>query len=75
MKMLENTIGKKVCKKSGSPFKSKLKVNTISGIVIHWITGKLAYTFEEDSSIVETKQCLKYQKEIFKQQKDTNEIT
>ncbi len=47
----------KVCKKSGSPFKSKLKVNTIKDVIVHPITGKPAYLFEEDDSYVEVRMC------------------
>lgn len=52
-------IGTKVCKKSGKPFKSMFKINTISGIVEHPYKkdnngkGVVSYTFYEDSSIVE----------------------
>lgn len=43
----------KVEKKSGKPFKSKLKVNTVKGTTINPNTGKAAYTFIEDDSIVD----------------------
>lgn len=56
-------IGKKVRKtsKEGTepkPFKSKLKVNTIKGVVKHPILQIPAYTFEEDESIVECRRCV-----------------
>lgn len=51
-------IGQKVEKKSGKPFKSTFKVNTVKGIIPHPIlTGKHAYTFEEDDSYVSVVQC------------------
>lgn len=40
-------------KKSGKPFKSGLKVNTYKGTTINPNTGKEAYTFMEDDSIVD----------------------
>ena len=54
-------IGTKVYKKSGKPFLSGKKVNTITGIVDHPYKIKngepvKAYTFEEDDSI-----CYKYE--------------
>lgn len=61
-KTLEDTvnaslIGLKVRKKTGKPFKSTFKVNTIKGIVKHDITKLYAYTFEEDDSTVEVRCC------------------
>jgi len=58
-------IGTKVYKKSGKPFLSGAKVNTISGVVDHPYKIKngvpvKAYTFEEDNSIVESSICYKY---------------
>ncbi len=47
----------KVKKKSGKPFKSKEKVNTVKDIITHPITGNPAYLFYEDDSYVEVKQC------------------
>lgn len=47
----------KVRKNSGKPFKSGLKINTVKDIVKHPILGSEAYTFQEDDSIVETRQC------------------
>jgi len=55
--------GTKVCKKSGKPFKSLLKVNTVSGIIEHPYKkdengkGVVSYTFIEDDSIVEADKC------------------
>lgn len=54
----EQFIGKKVTKESGRPFKSKLKVNTVKGIVEHPILKIPAYTFVEDESVVECRQCV-----------------
>lgn len=58
-------IGTKVYKKSGKPFLSGIKVNTISGVVNHPYKIKdgvpvKAYTFVEDESIVECSICYKY---------------
>lgn len=50
-------IGKKVFKTSGKPFKSKLKVNTVKGLTDHPILKIPAFTFVEDDSIVECRQC------------------
>ena len=56
-------IGKKVHKFSLygvnkiRPFKSGQKINTIKGVMVHPITGRPAYTFEEDDSHVEAFRC------------------
>jgi hypothetical protein len=50
-------VGTKVVKYSGKPFKSGLKVGTISGLTKNLHTGKVAYTFEEDGSVVDAYQC------------------
>lgn len=56
-------IGKKVCKKSGKPFKSHLRVNTVKGIDTMTVLSKgklverLCYTFEEDDSMVSAEIC------------------
>ncbi len=55
----ENNIGKKVYKpKSGKPFKSGLKINTVKGVINHPILNIPAYTFEEDDSYVECRRCV-----------------
>lgn len=48
----------KVAKKSGKPFKSQLKANTVKGETINPNTGKKAYTFWEDESIVDQDICI-----------------
>ena len=48
-------IGDKVSKKSGKPFKSQNKINTIKGFVINPHTNLKALTFEEDDSIVDVR--------------------
>ena len=54
----ENIIGQKVKKKSAKPFKSGLRYNTVKEIVNHPVfKDRLAYTFQEDDSIVECKAC------------------
>lgn len=49
--------GHKVCKHSGKPFKSTLKVNTIAGLTVNSNTNLAAFTFVEDDSIVDVRQC------------------
>jgi len=45
--------GTRVWKLSRKPFKSKLQVNTVKGVVDHpYVEGTKGYTFEEDDSIV-----------------------
>lgn len=51
------TIGKKVRKKSGKPFKSKLKVNTVKAVIVHPYLGRDAFVFEEDDSYVTAELC------------------
>lgn len=51
-------IGKRVKKKSGKPFKSGEKVNTVTGIVVVKELGDVAcYTFVEDEAWVECFRC------------------
>lgn len=50
-------IGTLVSKISRKPFKSRNKVNTIKGYVIHPITNKPCYSFKEDLSYVESFRC------------------
>ena len=50
-------IGKKVCKESGKPFKSGLKENTVKEIIEHPTLKIPAFTFVEDESFVECRQC------------------
>jgi len=56
----QEMIGKRVYKKSGKPFKSTEKVNTVSGVTINPNTNKKAFTFEEDDSIVDCFICKEY---------------
>lgn len=39
------------------PFKSGLKINTVTGVIPHPITGRDAFTFAEDDSYVECHIC------------------
>ena len=55
-------IGKRVYKRSRKTFKSKLKVNTVTGVTVNKFTGKEAFTFKEDDSIVDVWQCQLYHK-------------
>lgn len=50
-------IGKKAYKKSGKPFKSGEKVGTVKGIVVNPNSGKYAFTFEEDETVVDCFRC------------------
>jgi len=57
-------FGIKVEKISGRPFKSKLKINTIKGIINHpERVGKFAYLFEEDDSYVATDGVVKVEEQ------------
>ena len=47
----------KVRKRSGKPFKSGEKINTVKGETTNPNTGKPAYTFYEDDSIVDQQIC------------------
>jgi len=48
---------KKTSKFAPKPFKSNLKVNTVKGVVVHPVTGRDAFTFVEDDSVVECRIC------------------
>jgi hypothetical protein len=50
--------GDRVRKKSGKPFKSTFKVNTVRGIVVNVHTNKPAFTFVEDDSVVDCDKCV-----------------
>lgn len=52
-------IGMRVQKKTGKPFKSQLKVNTVKGFTVNQHTGKPSLTFLEDDSDVEAFRCCK----------------
>lgn len=57
-KAVNTNIGDKVRKKSGKPFKSGLKVNTVSDIGAHPVLkDELAFSFVEDDSKVSCVQC------------------
>lgn len=60
----KEVIGKKVWKNpkttskfSPKPFKSTFQVNTVKDVVISPYSGKEAFTFEEDDSIVDCTKC------------------
>jgi len=57
----EQMIGQRVTKKRGGrmpkPFKSKLTINTVKGIINHPHLNIPAFTFEEDDSFVECRRC------------------
>lgn len=48
---------KTTSKSEPKPFKSGLKVNTVTGVVIHEQTGRPGFTFAEDASVVECFRC------------------
>jgi putative endonuclease len=48
----------KVFKKSGKPFKSGNKINTVAGTTVNPNTDKPAFTFEEDDSVVDQRICI-----------------
>lgn len=52
-------IDMKVCKKSGKPFKSGNKVNTVKSEVVNENDPKkrIAYSFYEDDSVVNKELC------------------
>jgi hypothetical protein len=47
----------KVRKLSGKPFKSGRKINTVKEETVNPNTGKPAYTFDEDDSVVDQHIC------------------
>jgi len=53
MQAWHDTVGKKVVKVSGKPFKSGLKVGTAQCVAVHDHTTHLAYRMLEDGSSVE----------------------
>lgn len=60
----KEVIGHKVWKNpkttsngSPKPFKSTFKVNTVKSVILSPYTGKEAFTFEEDDSIVNCDTC------------------
>lgn len=55
---LTDFVGMKVVKRSRKPFKSGSKMNTIVGVTVNPNTGKYAWTFEEDDSFVDIRQCI-----------------
>lgn len=58
LNLLKENIGKIVIKKSGCPFKSTFKKNTVKEVVKHPILNdRYAYTFIEDDSFVECFKC------------------
>lgn len=48
---------KTTSKSEPKPFKSGLKVNTVTSVVIHEQTGRPGFTFAEDASVVECFRC------------------
>lgn len=53
----EDAIGLQVYKKSKKPFKSKNLYNTVKSVTVNPHTGRDAFDFEEDSSIVDAHLC------------------
>jgi len=53
----EDAIGLQVYKKSKKPFKSKNLYNTVKSVTVNPHTGREAFDFEEDTSIVDAHLC------------------
>lgn len=51
-------VGHTVRKLSNKPFKSKSKINTVKGVVVHPQKNIPAFTFEEDDSYVACNICV-----------------
>lgn len=54
----EQMVGTKVIKRTGKPFKSALKVNTVKAMLQHPYTPHKAFSFHEDNSLVECFRCI-----------------
>ena len=54
---MQEFIGKTVVKISGKPFKSGRKVNTVKEVTINPNSQKPAFSFVEDSSVVNIVSC------------------
>lgn len=50
-------IGQGVKKRSGKPFKSGFKINTVKAVTTNPFTGKMAFSFIEDDSTVHVGLC------------------
>ena len=50
-------IGKQVFKRSKKPFKSKQFYNTVKSVTTNPHTKRVAFSFEDDSSVVDVHQC------------------
>lgn len=57
IKDAESCIGKQVVKRSGNPFKSRNKYNTVTEVTINPHTNNQAFKFVEDTSIVDVNMC------------------
>jgi len=55
---INDYIGRRVVKESGKPFKSGGKINTIAGMTLHPKLNTPCWTFKEDDSYVECRQCI-----------------
>ena len=62
---MEKSRGVKVRKRSGKPFKSGNKINTVKGEAINPYTEKPGYIFYEDNSIVNQEICWKVSEPSF----------
>jgi hypothetical protein len=51
------SVNDKVSKRTGKPFKSGRKVNTVKELTVNPNTGQPAFTFLEDDSIVDQRTC------------------
>ncbi len=57
IKNAASAIGKQVYKKSKKPFKSKRAYNTVTDVTTNIHTNREAFTFEEDTSVVDVHLC------------------
>jgi hypothetical protein len=53
----EEAVGRQIMKVSGKPFKSKGLYNTVSGVTENPHTDRVAFTYEEDDSVVDAHIC------------------
>jgi hypothetical protein len=63
----KQAIGLQVFKPSGKPFKSSERINTVKCLTTNPHTGRVAFSFIEDDSIVDVIQC-----ELYKGEKHEN---
>lgn len=55
--LYHSMVGAAVKKSSGKPFKSALKVNTVTGVVFAPGLDRMCFSFEEDDALIECWRC------------------